>query len=179
MSITIEPVASDIGNPAPIAAAIGSSINWTFLAPAANAESCIAFLSTGVEPVGTQINILGFANAVFLWTFLIKCLIISSVTIKSAITPSFKGLIACMFPGVLPSIVLASSPTAKTDFFPPSVITATTDGSFSTTPCPFKTTSVFAVPRSIAISWDHIDEIPFNLLNILYSFHFLPILTSF
>ena len=49
----------------------------------------------------------------------IKCLIISSVTIKSAITPSLKGLIALIFPGVLPSIVLASSPTAKTFFFPP------------------------------------------------------------
>ena len=47
-----------------------------------------------------------------------KCLIISSVTMKSAITPSFRGLTADIFPGVLPSIVLASSPTARTDFFP-------------------------------------------------------------
>ena len=46
----------------PIAAAIGSSINWTLLAPAARALSCIAFLSTGVEPVGTQISILGLAK---------------------------------------------------------------------------------------------------------------------
>ena len=46
----------------PIAAAIGSSINCTLLAPAANALSCMAFLSTGVDPVGTQINILGFAK---------------------------------------------------------------------------------------------------------------------
>ena len=66
--------------------------------------------------------------------------IISSVTIKSAITPSLSGLIAAMLPGVLPNIVLASSPTAKTDFFPPSVITATTEGSFKTTPLLFKTT---------------------------------------
>ena len=66
MSTTIDPVASDIGRPAPIAAAIGSSINWTFLAPAARAESCIAFLSTGVDPVGTQIKILGFAKALLL-----------------------------------------------------------------------------------------------------------------
>ena len=49
-----------------------------------------------------------------------KCLIISSVTTKSAITPSFRGLMADIFPGVLPNIVFASSPTAKTDFFPPS-----------------------------------------------------------
>ena len=39
ISTTIDHVASDIGKPAPIAAAIGSSINCTFLAPAANAES--------------------------------------------------------------------------------------------------------------------------------------------
>ena len=58
-----------------------------------------------------------------------------------------------MLPGVLPSIVFASSPTAKTFFFPPWSTIATTDGSFNTTPLPFKTTSVFAVPRSIAISW--------------------------
>ena len=39
ISTTIEPVASEIGSPAPMAAAIGSSINCTFLAPAAKAES--------------------------------------------------------------------------------------------------------------------------------------------
>ena len=37
--IIIEPVASEIGSPAPIAAAIGSSINCTLLAPAASALS--------------------------------------------------------------------------------------------------------------------------------------------
>ena len=153
----MEPVASEIGNPAPIAAAIGSSINCTLLAPAAKALSWIALRSTGVDPVGTQIKILGFANVLPLWTFLIKCFIISSVTIKSAITPSLNGLIALILPGVLPSIVFASSPTANTFFFPPPLSTiATTDGSFKTTPSPFTTTSVFAVPRSIAISWLHI-----------------------
>ena len=54
-----------------------------------------------------------------------KCLIISSVTTKSAITPSLSGLIAEMFPDVLPNIVFASSPTAKTDFS--ASITATTE----------------------------------------------------
>ena len=38
-STTMDPVASEIGSPAPIAAAIGSSIKLTFLAPAAKAES--------------------------------------------------------------------------------------------------------------------------------------------
>jgi hypothetical protein len=41
-----------------------------------------------------------------------KCLNISSVTSKSAITPSFKGLIAWIVPGVRPSMRLASIPTA-------------------------------------------------------------------
>ena len=36
------------------------------VAPAASAESCMAFLSTGVDPVGTQIKILGLAKAFFL-----------------------------------------------------------------------------------------------------------------
>ena len=43
--------------------------------------------------------------------------------------------------------------TAKTDFFPPLSTTATTEGSLRTTPCPFNTTRVLAVPRSIAMSW--------------------------
>jgi rod shape-determining protein MreB len=37
----------------------------------------------------------------------------------SAIRPLRDGVIALIFPGVLPSIVFASSPTAKTCFFPP------------------------------------------------------------
>ena len=61
---------------------------------------------------------------------------------------------------------------AKTDFLPLLSTTATTEGSFSTTPCPFKTTSVFAVPRSIAISCDHIFVIFCNI-PILYSPYFL------
>ena len=40
----------------------------------------------------------------------------------------------------------------KTVFFPIFSTIATTDGSFKTTPWPFNTTSVLAVPRSIAIS---------------------------
>ena len=40
------------------------------------------------------------------WTFLMNCLSICSVTVKSAITPSFIGRIAVMLPGVRPSICL-------------------------------------------------------------------------
>ena len=52
-----------------------------------------------------------------------------------------------------PSVVaIADNMGKKTVFFPILSAIATTDGSFKTTPCPFSTTSVFAVPRSIAIS---------------------------
>ena len=55
-----------------------------------------------------------------------------------------------MLPGVLPTIRLASSPTAKTSLLSASI--ATTDGSCTTTPRPFTKTSVLAVPKSIPMS---------------------------
>jgi len=64
--------------------------------------------------------ILGLENVLRLWTLRMKCLIISSATSKSAITPSRIGRIASMLPGVRPSISLASSPTAST-FLTPSL----------------------------------------------------------
>ena len=47
------------------------------------------------------------------WAFSIKYLSICSVTSKSEITPALKGRVATMWPGVLPTIFLASSPIAK------------------------------------------------------------------
>jgi hypothetical protein len=70
--------------------------------------------------------------------------------LKSAITPSFIGLMATMFPGVRPSISFASLPTASTS--PVFLLMATMEGSFTTIPLPFAYTSVLAVPRSIARS---------------------------
>jgi cell division ATPase FtsA len=57
ISTIIEAVGSATGNPAPIAAATGSSIKKTRLAPAASAEPLIALLSTFVAPEGTHITI--------------------------------------------------------------------------------------------------------------------------
>ena len=62
ISTTMDPVGSATGSPAPIAAATGSSIKNTLLAPAASADSRIARLSTFVEPEGTQITICGLEN---------------------------------------------------------------------------------------------------------------------
>ena len=73
-----------------------------------------------------------------------------SVTSKSAMTPSLSGRTATMFPGVLPIIRLASTPTAT--IWPVLVLRATTDGSLSTIPRPRTYTRVFAVPRSTAMS---------------------------
>ena len=65
-------------------------------------------------------------------------------------TPSFSGRIATMFPGVRPIIRFAWTPTAT--ILPVSVLSATTDGSFSTIPRLRTYTRVFAVPRSTAMS---------------------------
>src|SRR6266851_9693311 len=75
---------------------------------------------------------------------------------------------ATTFPGVRPSISLASRPTATTS--PVVLLIATIDGSFTTIPLPPENTSVFAVPRSIARS----DENKLNTDLKLYPFLFIP-----
>ena len=118
MSTTIEPVASPTGMSAPIAAAIGSSIRYTREAPAPIADSRIARRSTCVEPHGTQMMMRGLGeNSRESCTFLMKCFSICSVTVKSAITPSFIGRIAVMLPGVRPSICLGGEAYFLNDFF--------------------------------------------------------------
>ena len=59
ISTTRLPFGSLTGSPAPIAAAIGSSINFTTRAPAISALSFTAFFSTCVRPKGTEIKIRG------------------------------------------------------------------------------------------------------------------------
>ena len=78
----------------------------------------------------------GLAKLRRLCTLRMKCLIISSATSKSAITPSRSGRIASMLPGVRPTICLASSPTARTCLRPRMLVMATTDGSLRTIPLP-------------------------------------------
>ena len=82
-------------------------------APAPSADSRMARRSTCVEPQGTQMMIRGDGRKnLELCTIRINCLSICSVTVKSAITPSFIGRIASILPGTLPNICLASLPTA-------------------------------------------------------------------
>src|SRR5882672_5974943 len=82
-----------------------------------------------------------------------KYLSMLCVTSKSAMTPSFMGLIATMLPGVRPSISFASLPTASTR--PLTLLIATMDGSLTTMPLPRAYTQVLAVPRSIARSLEN------------------------
>ena len=137
MSRTMEPRASLTGRPAPIAAAIGSSTRYTSRAPAPAADSRMARRSTWVDPHGTHTSTRGLGrNSVFSCTLWMKYWSIFSVTVKSAMTPSFRGRIAVMWPGVRPSMCLASFPTAATvhELLRGSERIATTDGSSSTTP---------------------------------------------
>src|SRR5919107_3220495 len=153
-STIMDPWASFTGNPAPIAAAKGSSIAYACRAPAGLAASLTSRSSMSVTSEGTHTTTLGLKTACRRrcrgCALRIKYASIFSVTSKSAMTPSFKGRMATMLPGVRPSILLAADPTATTLSVLLSM--ATTEGSERTIPCPLTNTSVFAVPRSIATS---------------------------
>ena len=153
ISTIILPVGSSIGNPAPIAAAIGSVMMYTFFAPACIQDWRTARSSTEVVPAGTQTNAKGLEEKKPVPSALLKkYFIIAIVVSKSAIYPSRNGRIATILPGVRPIMLLASLPTAKTLFFT-SFWIATTDGSRMTIPLPLTKTKLLAVPKSIAISF--------------------------
>ena len=149
ISTIMVPTASVTGRPAPMAAATGSSIKFTSRAPARPA-SRTARRSTPVTPLGMPITNRGATMPRPSLALRMKVLIICSAASKSAITPSRRGRTARMLPGVRPSIILASSPTARGT--PRSRSMATTEGSWSTMPLPDTKISVLAVPRSIPIS---------------------------
>ncbi|MNL56891.1 hypothetical protein D3C87_1804130 [compost metagenome] len=71
MSTIIFPRGSTISKADPIAAAIGSSIKYTSLAPACNTDSSTALSSTSVMPEGTATITLGLYILYFLHTFFI------------------------------------------------------------------------------------------------------------
>ena len=151
ISIIMFPFGSKTSIPIPIAAAIGSCIKKTSFAPACSAESFTALFSTSVIPEGIQTTIFneGEKRLFLLGIILIIPLIICSAAEKSAITPSFKGRIVCIVLWVLPCINWAFFPIATTLF---RIISfATIEGS-STTTLSLWMISVFAVPKSIAIS---------------------------
>ncbi len=154
MSTIRWPPGSWIGRPAPIAAAVGSSIKYTSCALAWSAASRTARFSTWVIPDGTPITTRGRSTpqprrrpVEIRRAARMKYLSIFCVVSKSAITPSFKGRMTRMFSGARPSIALASRPTPITA---PSVRrTAMIEGSLRTMPLFRTKTSVLAVPKSI------------------------------
>ena len=115
MSTMRLPVGSLTGRPAPMAAAIGSSMSRAQRAPALSAASRTARFSTSVTPDGMPSSIRGRGmrptRSCTLWT---KYLIICSVTSKSLMTPSRSGRTAMMLAGVRPTMRLASAPIART-----------------------------------------------------------------
>ena len=72
MSMIMFPDGSVIGRPAPIAAAIGSSIRYTSRALAESADSRTARFSTSVMPEGTEITIRGRSSVERLCAFWMK-----------------------------------------------------------------------------------------------------------
>ena len=156
----MEPMASLTGSPAPMAAAMGSSIRLTNFAPASMATSWTLRRSTSVTPEGMQTTTRALAKKEAPIAFWMNLRSISVVMSKSAITPSRSGRMAVMEPGVRPIISLAWLPTATTFAGLVLTLTATTDGSRITMPLPLTNTRVLAVPRSMAISWENSIAMP-------------------
>ena len=128
MSTMSEPDGSETGSPAPIAAAMGSSIRRAQRAPALRAASRTARFSTSVTPDGMPSSIRGRGiRPTRSCTLFTKYLIICSVTSKSLMTPSRSGRTAMIEAGVRPTMRLASAPIARTRLVLASI--ATTDGS--------------------------------------------------
>ena len=98
------------------------------------ALSFTARRSTCVISDGTPMTTRGRSQPLRLCALRMKCVSIFSAASKSAMTPSFIGLIAVMLPGVRPSISLASVPTAS--ILPVTLLSATIDGSLTTMPLP-------------------------------------------
>ena len=168
ISTTMQPVGSVVGRPAPMAAAIGSSTMSTGRAPAWSAASCTARRSTAVTPDGMQMMTRARANILPCMALRMNSCNKMVVVSKSAMTPSFSGRTATMEPGVRPMTSFASFPTylARSVW----VLTATTDGSRMIIPFPRTYTRVFAVPRSIPISFVNMLCAPFCCEKYRYVF---------
>ena len=156
MSTIMLPTGSVVGSPAPMAAAMGSSMTVTCRAPALAAACRTARRSTSVTPLGTQMTTRGWANQLPAQACRIKLCSMAAVMSKSAMTPSFRGRTATMEPGARPMTALASWPTLRTRSSSVLVSTATTLGSRMMMPLPFMYTSVLAVPRSMPMSFVNI-----------------------
>jgi hypothetical protein len=148
MSTTNPPAPPVRSNPAPAAAATGSSISRTlYRGRRTPSAATIDRRSTGVAPLGTQTSALGRSTPNRRVRRKNSCSM-AAVASRSAMTPSRSGWITSMSCGSLSASASAASPTAAT--FPTAVSMAIAVGSSSTMPRPATQTSVLTVPRSIA-----------------------------
>ena len=149
MSTTKPPAPPVRSNPAPAAAATGSSISRTlYLGRRTLSAATIDRRSTGVAPLGTHTRALGRSGLPRLRARRRNACSMAAVASRSAMTPSRSGWITWMSCGSLSASASAASPTAAT--LPTAVSMAIAVGSSSTMPRPATQTSVFTVPRSIA-----------------------------
>ena len=166
MSTTMLPWGASMSRPIPRAAAMGSKIRYTSRPPACSVESRTALISTSVEPEGMPTTTLRLGvNRLRLR--LLACLmnprIIISAALKSAMTPSRRGL-TVFSPGFTFSCIsLACWPSAM--HFPLLLLIAMMLGSSSTISS-FWYMTVLAVPRSIASSWFKNENAIFQLMKV-------------
>ncbi|HEV2254200.1 MAG TPA: hypothetical protein VGS06_13480 [Streptosporangiaceae bacterium] len=148
MSTTNPPAPPVRSNPAPAAAATGSSISRTlYRGRRTPSAATIERRSTGVAPLGTQTSAFGRSTPNRRDRRRKSCSM-AAVASRSAMTPSRSGWITSMSCGSLSASASAAVPTAAT--FPTAVSMAIAVGSSSTMPRPATQTSVLTVPRSIA-----------------------------
>ena len=134
ISTTAEAWESSILTPAPRAAARPSSIMHTRPMRASSAALSSARCSTWVVPDKTLISARRLKCETPLRALRTKCPSISFVLSKSATTPLSKGAMTVTSRASRPYICCASSPIAITS--PVMALTATRDGSSTTTPRP-------------------------------------------
>jgi putative ABC transport system permease protein len=148
MSTTKPPAPPDRSNPAPAAAATGSSISRTlYRGRRTLSAAMIDRRSTWVAPLGTQTRAFGRSRPRRLTRRKNACSMAAAAS-RSEMTPSRIGWMTWMSCGSLSASASASSPTAAT--LPAAVSMAIAVGSSSTMPRPATQTSVFTVPRSMA-----------------------------
>jgi hypothetical protein len=148
MSTTKPPAPPLRSNPAPAAAATGSSISRTlYRGRRTLSAAMIDRRSTGVAPLGTHTSA-SRRTAENRRVRRRNSCSMAAVASRSAMTPSRSGWITWMSCGSLSARASAAVPTAAT--LPTAVSMAIAVGSSSTMPRPATQTSVFTVPRSIA-----------------------------
>jgi len=149
MSTTKPPAPPVRSNPAPAAAATGSSISRTLYRGRRTPSAATTDRrSTGVAPLGTQTRASDRSGPAHRRLRRKNACSMATAASRSAMTPSRSGWITSISCGSLSARASAASPTEAT--LPTAVSIAIAEGSSSTMPRPATQTSVLTVPRSMA-----------------------------